>query len=350
MDLPHQPNLPVHHLAACFTETSATYKFYWFLSLLQAIEEGQTTIAKQQLFARMIANVWYTVNYFKVSFGKQDKLQETTLAMKEREGLPIDAAPATILSSLIHSLKQDTRNGLYYFDKQVPHWFLSPWLPQLDKTGIYEASKTFINNCLYALYKEEIVVNPAWVTYLQHNSGILKAFTYWKLALFLQAKNPNVPDIPNKLIKVAVRKDLTKQRKEYWDVVFAELKIIPCIYTNEPLTIGHYAVEHFIPYNFVSHDLIWNLIPADPIFNSTKSDKLPPFDKYFDDFFSLQRQAIHIVSQQKPACKWLEDYLTIWPQFSPAVQPDEAALKEKFRETIKPLLTIAANNGFQYLP
>ena len=32
---------------------------------------------------------------------------------------------------------------------------------------------------------------------------------------------------------------------------------------------------------------MWNLIPADPSFNSSKSDRLPPMDRYFDDFYGL---------------------------------------------------------------
>ncbi|WP_410479158.1 HNH endonuclease domain-containing protein [Pedobacter miscanthi] len=45
--------------------------------------------------------------------------------------------------------------------------------------------------------------------------------------------------------------------------------------------------EHFIPYAFVSHDLIWNLIPADPSFNSPKNDRLPRIEDYFDGFYNL---------------------------------------------------------------
>uniref|UniRef100_UPI0040483A9D HNH endonuclease domain-containing protein n=1 Tax=Mariniflexile sp. TaxID=1979402 RepID=UPI0040483A9D len=54
-----------------------------------------------------------------------------------------------------------------------------------------------------------------------------------------------------------------------------ELGSVDCIYTGEKLIKGNYAVEHFIPYSFVSHDLIWNLIPADKSFNSSKSNRLP---------------------------------------------------------------------------
>jgi len=90
------------------------------------------------------------------------------------------------------------------------------------------------------------------------------------VAVYLQVKNPNVPDIPNKLIKLPVRKALTEQRK-FWDIVLAELGRVNCIYTNKKLVVGDYAVEHFLPYAFVSHDLMWNLIPADRSFNSSKA-------------------------------------------------------------------------------
>ena len=53
------------------------------------------------------------------------------------------------------------------------------------------------------------------------------------------------------------------------------------------LAQNNFAVEHFIPYAFVSHDLIWNLTPADPSFNSRKNDKLPRMEDYFDGYSVL---------------------------------------------------------------
>lgn len=142
---------------------------------------------------------------------------------------------------------------------------------------------------------------------------MLKDFCYWNLCLFLQSKNPNVPDIPSKLIKPYLRNNLTKQRTQFWDLVLKEMGSVKCIYTGGKLSCGEYAVEHFIPYAFVCHDLIWNLIPAEKAFNSSKSDKLPALDKYFDSFFDLQKNAIEIVSAKTPRNKFLEDYLTIFP-------------------------------------
>ncbi|WP_256007490.1 hypothetical protein [Pedobacter deserti] len=93
--LPSNPALPIHLLASCFNNTSATYKFYWFISLIEAVEDGDHHINKQVLFSRMIASAWYTVNYFSVSFGKQDQLQRAIERMVEIEGLSIDAKKQT---------------------------------------------------------------------------------------------------------------------------------------------------------------------------------------------------------------------------------------------------------------
>lgn len=343
MKLPNQNGLPVNLLAACFNNTVATYKFYWLLSILQSVENENLKISKRELFSRIIANAWFTVNYFHVSFGKQDLIQDATHAINEIEKISIDEKRELVFQKLLNTRNSETEKQLWHFNKNVPHWFLSPWFPKMDKVEIYSASKSFSEKCLYALDNDEIVINPEWKNYLTSNARVLKDFCYWNLALFLQAKNPNVPDIPNKLIKPAVRNNLTQQRTQFWDLVLNELGSVNCIYTGEKLTVGKYAVEHFIPYAFVSHDLIWNLIPADKSFNCSKSDKLPPLEKYFNLFFALQKKAIEIVSVKSPKSKLLEDYLTIFPDL------EKSFSKDKFRETIQPLITIASNNGFEFM-
>ncbi len=343
MQLPKSNDLPVNLLAACFNNTQATYKYYWLLSILQEVEIGNLTVPKRNLFARMISNAWFTINYFHVSFGRQDIIQDAIKVINEVERIPIDEKQNLVFQKLSSTTNRETKKLLWHFNKNVPHWFLSPWFQKKDRNEIYNASKSFSENCLYALFDDEIEINPNWKNYLTSNSRVLKDFCFWNLALFLQSKNPNVPDIPNKLIKPAVRSNLLKQRTQFWDLVVNELGSVKCIYTGEILTIGNYAVEHFIPYNFVSHDLIWNLIPADKSFNSSKSDKLPPLEKYFNSFFTLQKTAIEIVKNKNPQNKLLEDYLTIFPDL------DKNFSKEKFRESIQPLITIASNNGYEFL-
>ena len=340
---PPDQQLPTQHLAACFNSTSATYKFYWLLAILDAIQDGQQEASKQQLFAGMIANAWYTVNYFNVSFGQQDIIQQTVKQLKDIEGIRIDEDRSRIKAQLENSDRPDTRKLLFHFDNQVPHWFLSPWYSGVNSKGkIYELSQADVNSPLYRLYKDRIVIGDGWFAYLSKHIRMIRDYVYWNLSLFLQTRNPNVPDIPNKLIKPAMRNSLTKQRK-FWDYIIEVNGPLKCIYTGNELHKGQYHVEHFVPYSFVSHDQIWNLIPADSSFNVRKSNKLPALEKYFDPFYRMQDIAIRTYMRDKPTERLLEDYFHIGTDLRSGLT------REKFYNVISPLVTIAANNGFEFL-
>lgn len=351
MNIPNNHNLPIQKLASVFGSTSATYKFYWLIAIIELIEEGNSVIPKRKIFSRMISNSWYTVNYFHVSFGKQDIIQKAVEDILKAENLAIDIKKDNLNKILETSRNNVTKLSLDHFNKNVPHWFLSPWFPKTNnesdgsqKKRIYTSSQNFENGCLYGLFDDEIVINPIWISYLKSNSRVLKDFCYWNLSLFLQTRNPSVPDIPNKLIKPATRSALTKQKNEYWKIVFTELKSIDCIFTNKKLIYdeNNYALDHFVPHAFVSHDLIWNLIPIDKSFNSSKSDKLPSIDKHFDKFFELQKVAFEINKVNNSKSKYMDEFLAIFPSLNDFK-------KERYYEIIQPLITIAHNNGFHYM-
>ncbi|MEZ4801152.1 MAG: HNH endonuclease domain-containing protein [Gelidibacter sp.] len=341
MNLPYNPEISISKLSSVFKNTSATYKFYWFWSILQAVENGNNTISKKEIFSRMLTLAWYTVNYFHISFGKQDLIQDAILKIKELEVINIDEKQNIILNKLINSTNSETNKILNHFDKNVPHKFLSPWLGAESKSKMYELSLDINYNTPYSLFSDYIVISNKWASYLKKNIAVLKAFCFWNLTLFLQTRNPNVPDIPNKIHRPIIRNSLNNHKIKFWDYVLDELGSLNCIYTGKKLIKGGYIIEHFIPYQFVAHDLMWNLIPADSTFNSKKSDKLPRFDIYFDLFYNTQKIGVDIIKKVKPKNHYLQDYLPIFP--------DLEINKYRFEEHIKPMLTIAHNNGFQYL-
>lgn len=341
MTLPYSNNLPISKLASVFRNTSATYKFYWFWAIIEVLESGKTEIDKKEIFSRMIGLSWYTVNYFKVSFGKQDLLQKAISDIKGLESIPIDYSQAEIIRILKSSDNNIINKTLFHFDLNVPHKFLSPWLGSGSKKSVYKASQENRNNCIYSLYDNKIKVSQTWKTYLLNNAGLIKAFIFWNLSLFLQNRNPNVPNIPNKIIKPARRSSLASHKTKYWDIVIQELGGIDCIYTGKKLYVKGYVVEHFLPYQYLTHNLMWNLIPADGSFNSSKKDKLPPLNKYFDKFYNIQKIGIEIIKYKVKKNKFLEHYLSIFP--------DLEIEKEKYKEYLAPLFTIAHNNGFNYL-
>ena len=84
------------------------------------------------------------------------------------------------------------------------------------------------------------------------------------------------------------------------------------------------------------------MLPVEKKFNSSKSDKLPLFEKHFDKFYELQKIAFDINKKYKPTSKYMDEFLTIFPNI-------EAFEKEKFSNTIQPLITIASNNGFLFI-
>jgi hypothetical protein len=277
-----------------------------------------------------------------VSFGQQDLIQSTVRQLKSIEGINIDEQRTIIQHRLIHSDNRETRKLLFHFDNQVPHWFLSPWYPAKGKREIYLLSQSEENTPIYQLHKDRIVIPELWFEYLTKHIRIIRDYVYWNLSLFLQVRNPNVPDIPNKLIKPAMRNSLTRQRK-FWDYVIDKNGPLRCIYTGKELHKGKYHVEHFVPYSFVSHDQLWNLIPSDNSFNISKSNKLPPLKKYFDSFYNLQELAIQIYITDKRNERLLEDYFYIGTDLKYGLS------KEKFFDVINPLVTIASNNGFEFL-
>ena len=86
---------------------------------------------------------------------------------------------------------------------------------------------------------------------------------------------------------------------------------------------------------------MWNLIPADASFNSKKGDKLPDFDQYFNSFFEIQKEGLKVIKKIAPKNKFLQEYLPLFPDFK--------IEKQKLEDTIRPMLIIASNNGFEYL-
>jgi hypothetical protein len=115
LKIPYNENLPVAKLAAIFNNTTTTYKYYWFLSILEQIEIGKKEITKREIFEGMISQAWYTVNYFHISLGKQDKLQESVEDIRDIENIKINEDRSIIKSKLAQTDNSNTLNLLQHF-------------------------------------------------------------------------------------------------------------------------------------------------------------------------------------------------------------------------------------------
>ena len=349
MLLPQNKELSVSKLSGVFDKTVATYKFYWFVSLLDiVVKERKTKMSFWEIIAGMVAESWYPIHYFKLSFGKSDSLYVQSMALQQEFGISIDADRTRIKRILLDNIDNSrTKSLLRVFTLNVPYRFLSPWITYTTDNDVVSRSQRFENNCLYAINGETIELNPVWRDYLMEHYGILRDFAFWNLAVFLQKRNPNVPDVPSKLIKPILRDSLTRQHK-FWDAYIETVGSIHCIYTDKPLVVKGYDLDHFIPWSFVSHNLLWNLLPADSSINSSKSNNLPSLDKYLKPYANLHHEALKTLYPKKPTDKIFEDYLTVYDSVSELIRLTDDDFCNVFQRTFSPMVQIAENMGFKY--
>ena len=349
MALPENIKLPVTRLSQVFKNTTATYKFYWFVALLDiVVKERKTKISFWEIISGMVAESWYPIHYFNLSFGKSDSLYVQSLALQQELNIPIDADKVKIKKVILDNIENNrVKNLLRVFTLNVPYRFLSPWIPYTNDNDVKARSQQFENNCLYALKGEMVELNPVWSEYLMEHYGILRDFAFWNLTEFLQKRNPNVPDVPSKLIKPIQRDSLTKQHK-YWDTYIETVGSINCIYTGKQIFAKQYDLDHFVPWSFVSHNLLWNLIPADSSINSSKSNNLPPLEKYLRPFANVQQNAIKTLYKKNPNNTILEDYLIVYDSVPDLVSLSETDFYNVFKRTFSPMVQIAENMGFKY--
>jgi hypothetical protein len=139
---------------------------------------------------------------------------------------------------------------------------------------------------------KQVVIQPKWLTFLQSNHFPLRAFAQLSVARYFETRNPGIPGIINKLERPGVRK--LEKARTFWDTILAQ-QALRCIYSGEPIR-ADYVLDHFLPWSFVTHDLIWNLTPAPAAVNLAKSAAVPNLNRYLDAFVNQHYAAMPVLS------------------------------------------------------
>jgi HNH endonuclease len=136
-----------------------------------------------------------------------------------------------------------------------------------------------------------ISIGSKWVTFLESNHLPLKAFAQLSLARYFEVRNPGIPGIINKLERPGARK--LEKARGFWDTVL-EHRPLRCIYSGD-LIQPAYDLDHFLPWSFVTHDLIWNLTPVPRSVNLNKSDAVPRLGLYLAAFVDQHYGALPVL-------------------------------------------------------
>jgi hypothetical protein len=370
-DLPDDAGLNIGALAGLFRHTTNSYKFVFFLAVLELLRrhrfDPDRPYTYSEITLEMLLVAWFPHTYFKLSFGAQDtiakKLDALDLALDAGTNLFTSDRRALRMALARADLKEASRlMDFVPYRLQIP--FLEPQLQGVDKGAwmVFERAMPAIVNAHFEtvrpLYRYDsddwkdcgsITWHPDWVRYLERHYPIIHGWAAWHWLGYMQRRNPATPAIATKLFPPAKRDALTSQSR-YWRRILetdggTQLR---CIYSDAPLSAEAFALDHYLPWSFVAHDQLWNLIPAPAAVNSSKSNSLPSGD-HFRLFVDLQYDGLQIarrVFSDREFDKFTEDYLADLHLPSADALLNYGQLFGAYERTVEPLITLAANQGF----
>jgi hypothetical protein len=310
-------------------QTATSYKLFWLQALLTTVEKSIDVIQIRDLLSEMVVQAWHPVALYRLSLGHADRLQDAVSRLHKKAGLrpsaPLEKVRALAKTELVSEL------GHY-----VPYRFIAPWF-ETDLRNITEKQRTHRVRELAAerfggpqspsycietsLEGPQIRFDPSWRDWMLRNPAILRAFADRGLVQYLQARNPSVPGIPAKL-RLPLHRDLTRGRR-FWITAFPVLSAqggsgsMRDIYTGADLGPS-FSLDHFLPWTFVAHDLLWNLVPISPTINASKSDAVPDLDPYLPRLASLHHAALQSLREHP---KLLVDVDSLTEQFNARFRP-----------------------------
>lgn len=363
MKLPEKNGLDISSLSSIFSDTTNSYKFYWFLAILDVLKEKpEAFISLDNLALRMVASVWYPLDYFKLSFGKQDDFKNIAQYLSGRISIDNNPNSLSLLGQINANFSEDERKKLIQrirtVIRYVPYRFARPFfsneLCSVNDSQVNAKIKEFCNlnftlqpqKAIYRFVDDGIEINDCWIEYLQGHQNILRGYIFWHLVKFLHKNNPNVTGLTEKLTKPAFRN--LSSANGFWKGYLKENPELRCIYSGISITKTNMSLDHFLPWSFVAHDQIWNIVPTLKNVNSAKSDRLPDYPLYFNSFAHVQYQAFQF-HYHKEEFSILEDYSFLFGQnLSEIKNAHFESFRNVLDKQIAPQLQTARNMGFPY--
>jgi hypothetical protein len=352
--LPISNEVSVATLSRIFDKTSASYKFLLFKSILDCVRSGQSQLDFKELALRSISQAWYAIHFYKISFGKSDRMS------KWIDGLDKDLKDNSVISDLVYDkiyelldeqLVDNSNPALNQYINEfaalVPYRLITPWFSEeLRGKKDVEKNKIIANlsrgnvNSLYSIDDNEglaLEVSPSWFSYLKENMVVIEGWWRFKFLEYLQKRNPTVLSLATKLEpptsrNMGIVKDVFSK--------FYNNKKVKCFYSGDIIN-GSISHDHFLPWSFLGSDPLYNFVPTTKNTNSSKSNMLPSKKKYLNELSELQFQIFSFLRDSKS--KRVEEYIN---DLHVQEGSDQKAFQKKMIEFYDPLYLTAKNQGF----
>jgi hypothetical protein len=349
--------LRTRELGRVFRNTSSSYKYFWFLAIVDLLPELDKPIEMRRVIQYMMMRAWAASALFRLSLGKVDRLQACVRAAQVQLGLPARSSRQRLDKALSGWPSLD--DWVEDLSRFVPGRFLSVWFPDVARLAPYDrrngsrALAAAAENAWggqssgpYRLCETEhgafVELAPSWRDWLSDNRVIILGYAEMHLARYLQARNPNVPAIVQKLD--IPRRRSTRQARDTWNWVRSQNSdLVRDIFADTQLG-AEFEIDHFLPWTFVAHDEFWNLCPVTSAVNRDKSDKVPALDTYLPRLAALHASIIVRADLPRALAAAYSEFMGVPVRALAAV--DANAIADRYEAIVRPLAQIAVNNGF----
>ncbi len=365
--LPRAGGVDVSCLEGLFAKTTNSYKFVFLKAVIESAcsggsDGGPVRLEVRDLRDEMLLLSWFPTAIYKLNFGSTDMTGRGVELVRDRflDGEEIDSIdPAR---DAVRENRDEVQRLMVANKVRLTRYvlfkLLTPWFHDIlqrsgrthwERSGMISRLSRERFDRTKPLYRIEegdgaITVHPDWVAYLRENLGVVRGWLDMQWLTYLQGRNPNVPNLAHKLwMPPSPRTSLGRQRG-FW--LPAVSKGFRCIYTGVTVTPNGFALDHFIPRNWIGHDQLWNLVPASREVNSSKGALLPAQD-LVEELAEAHVSVIDLNLRQKKLTRdSVEDYLSgLNVRIDGDWNPD--SVRQSYRNNVRPQLQMAKDRGFK---
>ena len=177
----------VEKLKHAFNKKSTSYKYFWFMALLEIYKETLVEkITFRQILIKMVAKAWKYVFMLNGQFSQSDQLPKYLVRLKAITNLHNNSLEWEVEDKL--NKKYDTLNVntiLSPLLKNVPYRFLSPWIPFTDNDDVKRKTWNQESRCPYELHNDHVVISDLWREFLTDYYNSIQLLTEYGLESYL---------------------------------------------------------------------------------------------------------------------------------------------------------------------
>ncbi len=205
--LPKSEQLNIEAFSKLFTHTANSYKYLFFLALLNILKQrnfDHTPIALQDLMVEMLVIAWQAYHPHRLSFGNKDMIAGRFEVFAEvGSNLSGEELRKAIASKMLSTTKE--------LKKFAPYRLIRPFF-EMELKGV-KSGET--NQNIAALSRdrfqeikplycfdgkgESVILHPEWVQYLKEHYKVIHNWAFEIWLKYMQQCNPNIKDLVGKI-------------------------------------------------------------------------------------------------------------------------------------------------------